>query len=410
MRRNPERLAWTVLLISFFICVGLVIAIPLAISSFINNSAELDSITLVVQKGTALVRRNSTGDPIGVTPQLELPNIPDDSTIIADESVQASLTVRTPGDKATLLTVQIYGSTSLDITRARTPRYAQSTLSHQVQLKVDTGLIRVTVAGGLDRPVDDQITSPQATMFLEEGAYAIEVTNDETQITVRTGAAVVSAQNTLLPLTASQRTIVRLGSRPAGILKPEVNLVVNGDLSRPLSDTWEITNDLQDPGELSGTVTIQSSGGQRWAQFDRIGEYHAETRLRQFMNKDVRGFRSLKLHFRVRILDQDVPVCGQAGSECPMMLLLDYKDANGTDSKYLQGFYWAPDPNDLNPNYNTSSGMHVEHIQAQRDVPYTYDIDLMKDLTPSQITAITFYASGHSYHAAVTEIELLAEQ
>jgi hypothetical protein len=394
-----------------FICIGLVIAIPLAISSIINNSAELDSITLAVQRGTALVRRNSTGDPIGVTPQLELPNIPDDSTIIADENVQALLTIRTPGDKATLLTVQIYGSTNLDITRARTPRFAQSTLPHQVLLNVDTGRVRINVVGGLDRPVDNQITSPQATLLLEEGAYAIEVTNDETQVTVRAGAAVVHAQNTLLPLTASQRTIVRLGGRPVGILKPEVNLVVNGDLSRPLSDTWEVTNDLQETSELSGTVTIQSNGGQRWAQFDRTGVYHAETRLRQVINKDVRGVGSLKLHFRVRILDQDVPVCGQAGSECPMMLLLDYKDDNGTDNKYLQGFYWAPDPMGLNPLYNTSSGMHIDHIAVQRDVPYTYDLDLIKALkTPSQITAITLYASGHSYHAAVTEIELLAEQ
>ena len=409
MRRNPERLAWTVLLISLFVCIGLVIAIPLSIRSIINNSTDLASITLEVQQGTALVRRNGLDEPIGVTTQLA--NIPDGSTIRADENVQALLTIRTPNNQSTLLTVQIYGSTNLDIVRARSPRFAPSTLPHQVSMNIDGGRVRVGVTGGLDRPIDSQISSPHAAMQLQEGSYAIEVTNDETQVTARDGSATVSAQGTVLTVGSGQRTVVRLGSRPLGILSPENNLVVNGDFRRPLDTTWEVAHDLQEPTESPGAVTIVTDGGKRWALFERTGTFHAETDLRQAINKDVRGFRSLKLHFLVQISDHDVPVCGQAGSECPMMLRLDYKDANGTDRSYLQGFYWLLDPNGVNPNYNTTSGMRVEHIRVQRDVPFTYDTqDLMKTLAPSQITAITFYASGHSYRAAITEIELLGEQ
>ncbi|MBI5567718.1 MAG: hypothetical protein HY870_22655 [Chloroflexi bacterium] len=409
MRRNPERLAWTVLLASLLICIGLTVAIPLSIRSFINDSTEVAAITLEVQQGTVLVRRAGLDEPIGVTTGLA--NIPEDSTIRADENVQALLTIRTAGDQATLLTVQIYGSTNLDILRARSPRFNPSGLPHQVQLEVGGGRVRLSVAGDLERPIESQLVTPQATADLQGGTYAIEVANDEAQFIVREGAAIVSAQGSSLALGPLQRTVVKLGSRPAGILSPERNLVINGNFRLPLTGTWEISHDLQEPNESPGEVSTVTDGSQRVALFQRVGTYHAETDLRQVINKDVRDFRSLKLHFVVKVITQDVPVCGTAGTECPMMVRLDYKDDDGTDRSFLQGFYWLRDPNGVNPNYNTTSGARVEHIPVQRNFSFTYDSgDLMTNLKPSHLTAITFYASGHSYTASIGEVELVGEQ
>lgn len=409
MRRNPERLAWTMLSISLAICVGLAIAVPVALSSYINDSTEVASITLEVQQGTALVRRTAVDDPIGVT--TELRNLPDGATIQADPNVLALLTLRAPGTNTTLMTVQIYGNTSLNITRARSPRFQPSTQPHHLYIAVNGGRVRVNIAGGLERPVESQIVTPQAEIQAQEGTYAIDVTNDETQVTVRDGVAAVSAQGFTQPLGSAQRTVVKLGGRPAGVLLPERNLVLNANFRQPLSGTWQVTHDLQQPNESRGTVTIVSDGGSQVAMFNRVGKYHAETALRQEIDKDVRDFRSLKLHLVVRIIDQDVPVCGQAGSECPMMVRLDYKDKDGTDRSYLQGFYWLTDRSGVNPNYNTTSGSRLEHRSVTRDVPTPYDSpDLIQLLAPTQITAITFYASGHSYTASIAEVELLGEQ
>jgi hypothetical protein len=119
----------------------------------------------------------------------------------------------------------------------------------------------------------------------------------------------------------------------------------------------------------------------------------------------------LRLHFVVRVFDQDVPVCGQAGSECPMMVRLDYKDQDGTDRSFLQGFYARPDASGANPTYNTTSGSRNEHQRISPNVAFTYDSDnLMEALKPAQVTAITFYASGHSYRSSISEVELLGEQ
>ncbi len=409
MRRNPQRLAWTVLLISLFACVSIAVLVPLALYRFVNNSTVPASITLEVQQGTALVNRPESSDPIGVTTALN--SLTEGTSIQADENVQALLTIRSPQDNAILQTVQIYGNTKLEIDQAQAPRFPISALPQRLSLKVDGGRVRVTLAGSTERPVQSVVVTPQANTDLTEGSYAFEVTNDETQVTVREGQAKVGAQGTVLVLNPPQRTVVKLGNRPAGVLSPERNLVVNGSFRLPLAATWEVYNDLQNPNERLGEVQVTTSGVQRTALIERFGTYHAETGIRQLIARDVRDIRSLKLHFVVTIFAQDVPVCGQAGSECPLMLRLDYKDANGTDRSFLQGFYSVPDPDGVNPDYNTTSGSRNQHLRVPLNFAYTYDSgDLMQTLAPSQITAITFYASGHTYRASVAEIELLGEQ
>lgn len=409
MRRNPERLAWTVLLISLLMCIGLAVSVPLAVGSIVNDSSETALMTLDVQQGTALVSRAGSAEPIGVTTSLA--NLPEGAAIRADENVQALLTIRSPHDNSILGTVQIYGSTDLGITRAQVPRFQMSTRPHEINLLTNIGRVRVNVAGGDTRPIETTLTTPQARSTLQEGSYAFEVSNDETQVTVRDGLAQVSAQGETQDLSPQQRTVVKLNGPPSGVLSPERNLVINGNFRLPLSGTWEIYNDLQNPREQPGTVKIQTVGGQGSAVFERQGAYHAETGIRQPINRNVRDFASLRLHFVARVFDQDVPVCGQAGSECPLMLRLDYKDQDGTDRSFLQGFYTRQDGSGANPTYNTTSGSRNEHRRIPSNVAYTYDsANLMETLKPSQITAITFYASGHSYRSSVAEVELLGEQ
>ena len=409
MHRNPQRLAWTVLLVSLFACFVLAVTVPMTAVSFVNDSVDAAEITLDVQQGTVLVSREGATEPIGVTTSLG--NLTALSTIRADENGQALLTIRSPHDKTVLQTISIYGNTDLDILQARTPRFQQSTRPYLIDLRVNRGRVNTNVANGGARPIETTLSTPQATTNLQEGSYSFDVNNDETQVTVREGLALVSAQGFEQTLNPQQRTVVKLNGRPAGILSPERNLVTNGNFRLPLDGTWDVYNDLQNTDEMSGTVTIQTVGGQRSAVFDRTGEFHAETGMRQLINRDVRDFRSLRLHFVVRVAEQDVPVCGQAGSECPMMLRLDYKDANGTDSRFYQGFYAISDRNGVNPNYNTSSGSRNEHRRIVPNVAYTYDSEnLMETLRPQQITAIWFYASGHTYKSSVAEIELLGEQ
>lgn len=415
MRRNPERLAWTVLLISLLICVALAISVPLAVRSFINDTVETASITLEAQAGVPLVYQPGQTAPTGVTGRQD--NLPEQSTIRTDQNTQALLTIRARHDGPILLTVQIYGSIDLEILQAQSPRYSQSVQPYHVNLSMNRGQVRVNVAGNsnLDRSLDAHLVTPQAAADLEAGSYSFDVSNNEMQLKVRDGKATIrGAQGPILTLNPSQQTRVSLGDPPDETLSPEQNLIANGDFRQPLSNTWDVTGkiDPAHPDESLGMVTVISGSNGSAALFQRTGTYHAETDLAQIIQQDdLTGLRSLKLYFVVQIDSQDVPLCGSQGSECPMMVQLDYQDINGNNHSYFQGFYADPDPGGVNPTSCVLCETHNEHIRVPLGVQWPFETgNLLTILSPGQITAIKFYASGHSYQSSISNIELLAEK
>ena len=223
MHRNPERLAWTVLVVSLLMCIGLMIAVPVSVSHFINNTAEVASITLETWAGVPLVYLPGQTAPTGVTYKQD--NLPGGSTINTDQNTQALLTIRSRRNGPTLLTVQIYGSAELEIEKAQSPRYSQSVEPYRVHLSLKRGQVRVTVAGNndLDRALDAQLVAPvvTATATLETGAYSFDVTGSEMQLKVWDGRAVVHGeQGPSLTLNSSQRTRVSLGESPDAALRP----------------------------------------------------------------------------------------------------------------------------------------------------------------------------------------------
>ena len=420
MRRNPERLAWAVLLISLFACIALAVFVPLAVRSFINDTVETASITLETQVGVALVDQPGLTPHTGVNDPKELP---EGSTIHTDQNTQALLTIRAPRGGVVLLTAHIYGSAELKISQVQSPRYSQSVQPRHVSLLINRGQVRVDVAGNLDRALETHIellqlsasSVPSATADLEAGSYSFDVSNTAMQLKVQAGTATVRAQGADLVLNSSQRTRVLPGNPPDETpLPPETNLIVNGDFSstQPLSSTWDMTSTVDQPDEPLGMVTVVSGTNGYAALFQRTGIYHAETDLAQVVTQTdvLSGAHSLKLSFVVQIDSQNVPLCGTLGSECPMMVQLDYQDIDEKNHSYFQGFYAAPDLGG-NPPSCSLCETHNAHIRIPQGVPWPFETgNLLTILSPKQIIAIKFYASGHSYQSSISNIELLAEK
>jgi hypothetical protein len=76
-----------------------------AAGSIINDSSDTAAMTLDVQQGMALVSRAGSTEPTGVTTSLS--NLPEGTSIRADENVQALLTIRSPHDNSIPETVQV---------------------------------------------------------------------------------------------------------------------------------------------------------------------------------------------------------------------------------------------------------------------------------------------------------------
>lgn len=413
MRDNPERLAWTVLLISSFVCMGLIVATPLGIRHYVLTATVAQHVILEVPRGPLRVTMAGRGEPVAIAEMRE--DIPE-RTIIATDSTVGRLVMIAPDRVGSVIaSVQLYNNTEVMLSSARSPRFSTSSLEHIVELEISTGRVRINISSDNGRPTRVRVQTAHGTATLSDvGSYEVKTNGTTTTITTFTGQAEVMNQaGEILSLDPAQRVLVST-NRIDGPLPPPTNLVSDGGFGLPLEANWHAyqEQEQQPPGEIS----ISADEGQNVAVFYRSGSDHAEVGIRQEINYDVGDFTALELHLNVKIEEHDVPVCGTYGSECPIMVRIDYVDANGADQEWLQGFYWLTDASvPGNPSVCVTCSTRYEHIRIPVGTWYPYlSQNLIPLLSydgqpPTMIKAFTIYASGHSFRALVAEIELTGQ-
>jgi len=410
MRKNPERMAWIVLLASFFTCISLVVAVPLGIRSYILHTMVPQNVTLEVQRGPLGVTLAGRGQPVAVDDQRD--DIPERS-ILATYATAGRLVMHVPGDENSIVaTIQLYDDTEVVLVAARSPRFAASRLPHQVTLDVKTGRVRINASHDLDgRSTVVKVQTPQGVATLSEGSYEVKVNGTTTETTVRNGEAEIASQGgQVVQLGHSERAIIdsgQYGGQIVGPLPAARDLIVNGDFQGALESGWATYN--QQDEDPPGTVSIVTDEGREVASFYRSGSNHAEVGIRQSVNYDVRDFESLELHMAVQIVDENIVGyggCGTLSSECPIIVFIEYKDIYGTDRQWLHGFYIGEPAPDWS--------LYPWTEQIPQGKWHTYEsgnlVEELADAPPAIIREVTIYASGHSFHAMVTEVDLLAQE
>ena len=419
MKESYERLAWTVLFISFALFLALLFGLPFGLYQWVQRATLPPHMALQVLEGAAQI------EPPEDTPRLVLPEdepikIRPGTIVFNDADAETLLTIHSPDEMHTLGTVQIYPSTRLEVSLAKSPRYGLSKAPHRLEVSVLAGRARLSLArdanGG--RAIDFRCRTPHAQFLLwEAGSYALDVNEQQAQITVREGTASIISGGEQLELQARQRGIVGVDGKPFGPLSPERDLITNGHFRQPLEQGWQIRTDAADGSQSAGEVKVESIGGRDVVQLSRVGIGHAETGIVQLINENINGYPSLHLHLSAQLDSQSLGVCGAVGSECPLMLRIDYEDAAGSPRQWVQGFYYWVDPAVANPTLcETCPPPRQKHEQHNQGVQFFYDSPNLVALlaqngrAPTTIVSIAVYASGHSYNVWVGEIELLVEE
>jgi hypothetical protein len=408
MRKNPERLAWVVLLTSFFICIGLTAAIPLGVRAFVLLSQIEQNVTLEVQRGSLRVLRPSDVMPVAIAEDHD--DIPE-RTVVTTDLTEGRLVMHSPKDADSVVaSVQLYNNTRVILSAARSPRFSISQLPHQVTMEVTTGRVRINVSDTQTRPTIAEVQTPHGTITLAQGNYEVKV-NTATEVTVRYGKAEIHRGQSVVVLEPAQRAIVSFDgiSEPLPAIR---NLVTNGDFQHQVdgwATDWSRYSDQTDPQQPQGSVAIVVNEGREVVDFYREGTNHAEIGIRQEIDYDVRDFTSLELHLAVRVISEDIGGfggCGYLGSECPIIVRIEYEDAYGSESTWQHGFYIGEPKSDWLT--------HGWAESLQEGTWETYDsenlMEELADTSPALIKSLTVYASGHSFHAMVTEVELLAQE
>jgi hypothetical protein len=404
MRKNPQRLAWTVLWTAFALFCVLITAVPLGIRHYLLTATEEQETRLQRIAGTPLVRRQNGGGLMAVTESATL--LPGDEVIL-DGTSRATL------DLFDRSFIDLYSNTNLELAVVQGPRYGLSNRPNEIQLSLTGGLARIGVALPGERDTDFELLTPHTVVSVSEGSYRVEVTNQTTGVTVLRGGARIGSGSSSVFLLQGMRTRVDLSGVPTQPLSAAQNLIENGDFQEPLSSQWLTSTVVLSSGVGAPQAEVVEDGGRQAVRlFRRESDdgNHTEVAIHQRLEQDVRDFDRLEIALGAQVEFQSLSGGGMLSSEFPLQVRLDYKDQWGDDQFWTHGFY-----------YQNLSGYPIapDHWgqpmgeQVPRGVWYPYEsgnlLELLGDSRPMYVTELTIYASGWNYDALVSEVQLIVE-
>jgi hypothetical protein len=404
MRKNPERMAWTVLITALVVFCILAVSIPLSVRSYLLNANDDQDSVLRVIEGTVLVQEAGQSDLTAVTDSTVLE--PGDG-MFTDHTSWATLDLF---ERSHLI---VYSNSTIRLDEVHTPRFAVSDGDNEIMLSVMGGLVRVGRALPGERSTRFEVNTPQIDLVLEEGSYRIEVTNEGTQITVDRGQAMLRGSGFRMLIPQGTRTLVDMSGQPATPLPAARNLIENGDFQLPLDTTWLTNTVVLDPSVEPPAVQVVENGGRQSARLVRREEdegNHTEVSIQQKLDQDVRDFVRLEVSLDVLLEYQSLSGGGQLSSEFPIIVRLDYKDRWGNDQFWTHGFYYH---NQANYPIAANQWGRPSGERIPQGVWYPYEsgnlLELLGESGPVYITGLTVYASGWNYDSRVSEIQLIVE-
>jgi len=412
-----QRLAWAVLIGSFFICALITVAVPVTGSTLIRGATRDLLITVQANEGTV-----GLDDPSGVRRAViagESPqSVESGSSILTDTTATALLFFTDPIAENLIARLTVDGNSTVRLTQATIPRFAWTSEEKLAQYEMESGRLRLNLLEATGDPLKVNFDTPQGTVSISEpGQYTVEVDNRATQVSVQEGLANIIGGDEVLQISAQQRAEIPTGGPPRGPLDPERNLIENGDFARGFDNWAEYTWIVELDDQPKGKTQVTRVEGEPVLRFERNGIGHADARVLQSINQSVADYESLRLLLTLRVMEQSLGVCGIQGSECPLFVRINYVDENGVSQTWQHGFFASGEVDD-----NTTPGACVScaviqsnHERVPMGQNYFFDIDLGEELArqgaapPRQIESLSLVASGHSFITDVVDVALVAQ-
>lgn len=417
MNGRRVRLAWLLLLGSFLVCLGISISIPILVGRYIQGSTRTLTLEVQANQGTVglLVGDNETDALFAGEPAQSLST---NGSILTNATDQALLLISTPDGDLLVARAQVYGNTTVEVNMATAPRFTSSSAKHKLGINLTGGRLLLSIPRLEDIPLDVEVEFPQGISKISEpGMYSILASNAETQLAVLQGEAEIVTDQEQLTLSLDQRVVIPSGSEVIGPLDSERNLLKNSDFGSGFEEWVVLSSNIEIDDQPTIEVKITSQDGEPALSFRRLGIGHADSGIRQIVDQDVTDYDDLRLSLSMSVNEQSLGVCGEQGSECPLMVRIDYEDVNGVDQQWLQGFYAQGNTAPTTPDVCVACPPPLnEHYR----IPYRqlgfYESDNLlekldqRGILPQRIKSITIIASGHTFDTEVVDIALLANE
>jgi hypothetical protein len=427
---DPQRMAWGVLLLGFAVFCVVCIVTGLGLHWFLFESVVPLTSRLEVGRGTAGIIL--LADPVEqvARSQFDLSGSIG-TTISTDAQSQAMVSFRDSGTLVSSVTLR--SNSSFVLREAVSPRFLWSTVGSYTVLDNFTGEVDVFVADDYERAFLLNIRTPQnhQIYFNQGGRYTVSASNSQVQVVNYDGQAILAVRGSSegISISPGSQGIISADDSHVVALLPYSDLLavaafpqssdVNGGSEPPpdISNTWICSNGETD--NPRGDYAIEEMDGRaalRLIRGDGLTDSHGDTRCIKWFgqggqNVEDAGFLELQVNFR--IMAQNLAACGFEGSECPLMLRMDYIDRNNQPRRWIHGFFTRSDPQQNYPLRCNSCTLDHEFVSA--GYWYTYKTGNLVTLFPDDqkirsILNIQFYASGHHYDVYVSDVVFFVGQ
>ena len=432
LTKNPQRLAWITILgglvLFFALCLGTVALVRW----IVFESPTPLNVTVHVGKGTVGLLEPESADEKAVRSSATLnPS----ERLSTDNLSQGYLAFSDPYSGDIVATVTLRGDSRATLRRANRPRFSLNDNPYEIRLENVIGGLEVWVSDGLERPIELEIeTALGTTRITQKGNVLLHVTSDRLTVIARDGDATLTAlSGEQVRLVSATTALVQQSTPTITVRQGPIDLLPYSTFGTAWPKEW-ICAHQPDPGfpnAPGGDFDYGVADGRSMIHIWRTqsGPTPAKTGCYQELGErngdetanndeaasppglDITQYAEVRLRVTMLVHHQSLSACGIAGSECPVMLRMDYLDQYGNPRVWYHGFYAEYRPNEN--GRRTCASCWEPHEQINKDAWYTYESgdllnDWPEDLRPGAIQRIEFYASGHEYDVMLNEVALIA--
>ena len=301
MARNPERLAWIVLWLSFLTLCAMVAGGWSGVDWYLSTTTSQREARLEILSGTVLLQEPGTRNEVNVPNNVELR---EGARIRTTSGSQAVIWLFDGSN------IRLWPETALAVERLRSTHYNNN--SSEIALRQGAGHIRAEVALPSTTSRRFAIVTPHGHALLREGSYALEVQPQQTELSTRYGSATVEANGHSVEVLQRERATVMEGGTPSDPAPAAWDLIRNGQFTGSLSGWQSGNRDEEEP--VPGRVQAVEMDDRPSAIFLRQGATkHAETFLYQPIGRDVSDYQRLHLTVELKLLNQSLSGGGWRG-------------------------------------------------------------------------------------------------
>ena len=428
MFKDPGRLAWTVLITALIIFCLAAAGTFVGVRWFLFESTVSLNATLNVSRNTAGVLTSTSDTVLAVRNAIGLSR---DTEVTTDSSSQGYITFTDPYTREAVASITLLRDSQIQVLDFQRPRFDFSGNAYFITLQFE-GNIDVDVVPDLNRRIIVDVDSEHGLVRMGHGGRYL-LTNQPERFSVLNRSGEVALINNAQDARAIPEGLtgwIDITTNAINVSQPLVDIIPDGsfDTFNPadpaFSSEWGCYSLRDDAQAAEGLYRREFINGRAVMHITRVEEAgkpatnHAETGCLQYLNTineplPVSVFDYLELRVTLQVRDRPLMLstCGQQGSECPVMVVIDYLNQYEQPQQWIHGFF---------TRYDQAVGWPLrcatcaqDHEQLNQDAWYTYTSGnllqlLPEDQKPVAISSVRFYASGHEYEVLLGEVALLA--